>query len=270
MIKLDKEHLSNPNRRSSKGNQMKWQKNGIWYKADDNGYEGLGEYVISKLLEKSSLKKEEYVDYDLETIEYGRQVLNGCKSMNFLKEGESIITLERLFESNYGEKLTSLLLSIDDVGNKIKFVVNKTEQITCIDDFGLYLSKILVIDSLFLNEDRHMNNIAVISDKNRRFRLCPIFDNGAALLSDTKQDYPLNMDWHVLIKDVRSKSFDDDFAIQTDFLEQEYGLGLTFSFNESDIISITDAAANYPLSVRERVKKILIYQRNKNLYYFDE
>ena len=269
MIKLDKEYLRNLNRKSSKGNQLKWNKDGVWYKADNNGYEGLSEYAISKLLKKSSLKKDEFVDYDLETIEYGYQIYNGCKSNNFLSEGESILTLERLFESNYGEKLSSLLMSIDGVSNRIRFVVDKVEQITGLYDFGLYLSKILILDKIFLNEDRHMNNIAVIYDNKNKFKLCPIFDNGAALLSDVKQDYSLNVEWNILIKDVKSKSFDEDFDAQTDFLEREYGLGLTLSFNDEDIISTVDAATNYSSEIKERVKKILISQRNKNLYYFD-
>ena len=31
---------------SSKGNQQKWENNGIWYKADHTGYEGLAEYIL--------------------------------------------------------------------------------------------------------------------------------------------------------------------------------------------------------------------------------
>lgn len=269
MITLDNGYLIDINRKSSKGNQLKWQKDGIWYKADSNGYEGLSEYVIAKLLKKSSLQDNEFVDYELETIGYGYQTFNGCKCKSFLKENESIITLDRLFQNGYGERLSTILLSIDGVGNRIKFTVDKTEQMTGIDDFGMYLSKILIMDRLFLNEDRHMNNIAVIYDGNEKFRLCPIFDNGAALLSDTRQDYPLDVEWNILIKDVKSKSFDDDFDIQTDILEREYGLGMTFCFDDTDIISIVDEVENYSLAVKERVKRVLISQRNKNMYYFD-
>ena len=39
------------------------------------------------------------------------------------------------------------------------------------------------IDALFLNTDRHLNNIAVIRE-NDKYDYCPIFDNGAGLLSD--------------------------------------------------------------------------------------
>ena len=56
---------------SSKGNQLKWENNGIWYKADHTGYEGLAEYAVSSLLGLSSLDKEEYAVYFPEQIRYG-------------------------------------------------------------------------------------------------------------------------------------------------------------------------------------------------------
>ena len=50
MIELLEADRKEFNRQSSKGNQLKWEKNGFWYKADRTGYEGLSEYVISHLL----------------------------------------------------------------------------------------------------------------------------------------------------------------------------------------------------------------------------
>ena len=59
MIELFENNLKTQNRQSSKGNQLKWESDGIWYKADYTGYEGLSEYVVSELLRKSSLLPEE-------------------------------------------------------------------------------------------------------------------------------------------------------------------------------------------------------------------
>jgi hypothetical protein len=71
MVELFAEDIKTENRQSSKGNQLKFERDGIWYKTDYLGYEGLSEYVISKLLSFSTLNKDEYVDYDLEqTISY--------------------------------------------------------------------------------------------------------------------------------------------------------------------------------------------------------
>ena len=45
MIRLDDTYMKNARMQSSKGNQFKWERNGIWYKADYTGYEGLAEYT---------------------------------------------------------------------------------------------------------------------------------------------------------------------------------------------------------------------------------
>ena len=68
MIELFEQDRKEENRQSSKGNQLKFERDGIWYKTDYLGYEGLAEYVVSKLLGYSTLKPSEYVDYELEQI----------------------------------------------------------------------------------------------------------------------------------------------------------------------------------------------------------
>ena len=55
MIELFEQDIRTNDRQSSKGNQLKWEKSGVWYKADYTGYEGLAEYVISQLLKHSCL-----------------------------------------------------------------------------------------------------------------------------------------------------------------------------------------------------------------------
>ena len=83
MIELFEQNIRTNERQSSKGNQLKWENNGIWYKADYTGYEGLAEYMISHLLKKSTLAEDEFVCYDLEKIKYGTVINNGVKSRNF-------------------------------------------------------------------------------------------------------------------------------------------------------------------------------------------
>ena len=59
---------------SSKGNQPKWYGDGLWFKADHMGYEGLSEIVISKLLAKTNIQN--FVIYKPTFIEYeGKKVL---------------------------------------------------------------------------------------------------------------------------------------------------------------------------------------------------
>ena len=61
MIELFERDKTEINRKSSKGNQLKWERDNTWYKADYTGYEGLSEYVISHLLKKSTLAESEYL-----------------------------------------------------------------------------------------------------------------------------------------------------------------------------------------------------------------
>ena len=49
MIELFEQNIRTNDRQSSKGNQLKWENKGIWYKADYTGYEGLAEYMICLL-----------------------------------------------------------------------------------------------------------------------------------------------------------------------------------------------------------------------------
>lgn len=87
MIELFDTNLRVENRKSSKGNQQKWLQDGVWYKADYTGYEGLTEYMVSHLLQKSSLSKEEYTLYDTELMKYKATQFRGCKVKIFFRKG---------------------------------------------------------------------------------------------------------------------------------------------------------------------------------------
>ena len=43
MIELFGQNIRTNRCQSSKGNQLKWENDGIWYKADYTGYEGLAD-----------------------------------------------------------------------------------------------------------------------------------------------------------------------------------------------------------------------------------
>ena len=64
MIELFDGDIHEEGRQSSKGNQLKWFSGDTWYKADYTGYEGLAEYVVSALLQKSCLAEDDFVRYD--------------------------------------------------------------------------------------------------------------------------------------------------------------------------------------------------------------
>ena len=134
MIALFETDKKEQDRQSSKGNQLKFERDGFWYKADYLGYEGLAEYAVSKLLGYSNLDQSEYVDYEPEQIEYNGNIYNGCKSKDFTG-GWQLITLERLFKQFTGQGLNKMIYSITDHTARLKRMVDEVERVTGLKDF---------------------------------------------------------------------------------------------------------------------------------------
>lgn len=270
MIELFEQDMKVDDRQSSKGNQLKWKSHGIWYKADYTGYEGLAEYIISHLLQKSTLSEQEYVLYDLEQIKYKSKVYSGVKSKDFLQCGWQIITLERLFQNFFGQSLYQSIFKIRDHEERLIFLVNQVERITGLKEFGKYLNKLLTIDAFFLNEDRHTHNIAVLMNKKGAFAYCPVFDNGAGILADTTMDYPLDGDIYELIDSVKSKTISSDFEEQLDISEALYQNHIKFSFTMKDVKELLDNAEIYSEKERIRVERVMRVQMRKYQYLFEK
>lgn len=270
MIELFEQNIRTNDRQSSKGNQLKWENEGIWYKADYTGYEGLAEYLISHLLEKSTLKVEEYVRYDLEEIRYKSKVYSGVRCRDFLPKGWQLITLERLFQSFFGESLHKAIFHIEDHVERMRFLVNQVERITGLQDFGKYMNKLFTIDAIFLNEDRHTHNIAVLMNEEGKFAYCPIFDHGAGLLSDTTMDYPIGDSIEGLMEEVEAKTICSSFDEQLDISERLYKENLKFTFTEKDVEKLLAQVQIYSMEEKERVKMIIIMQMRKYQYLFQK
>lgn len=268
MVELFEQDCKTNDRQSSKGNQLKWENNGVWYKADYCGYEGLAEYVISNLLRKSSLKDEQYVLYDLEQIMYKTVCYNGVKSHNFLHDDWQIITLERLYKNFTGMSLYEQTWRILGTEERLVFLVTQVERITGLKDFGKYMNILLTIDALFLNEDRHMHNIAVLMNSKGEYAYCPIFDQGAGLLSDTTMDYPIGSDIYELIDSAKSKTICESFEEQLEASEKLYGYNIQFDFTKKDVEQLLNSVSIYSVEIIERVKKIVFDRMRVYSYLF--
>lgn len=269
MITLFEQDIKTADRQSSKGNQLKWYRDDLWYKADYTGYEGLVEYTVSKLLKISSLKENEICLYDTVDIQYKRKNMLGCSSQNFLPTNWQLITLERLFHNHFSKSLSKTMYSLTSYEERIQYLVNRIIGLTGLTDFGSYMSKLITIDAFFLNEDRHTHNIAVLLDDSGNFHYCPIFDNGTSLLSDTTLDYPLDEDTFTLIHEVKSKTFCRNFDEQLDIIEKLYGEQIKFYFTKQDIMNVLEEESLYPKEIKNRVMDILFYQYDTYRYLFD-
>lgn len=225
---------------SSKGNQEKWfdTETNQWYKLDQFGYEALSEALISILLEKSNIEQDTpftFVRYKPVRIIVHNRERTGCISNNFLKEGESLVTINHLLSRVLGYSLKDKLLSFTSNKKRIAYLAEATKDCTGLDYFGEYLTLLFEIDALFLNDDRHLNNIAVIKHGNK-YDYCPIFDNGAGLLSDTRLS-PMDIEPKALISSLRARPFNMSFTRQMNTARSLYGNQLSMPiFKREDIM----------------------------------
>ena len=252
---------------SSKGDQPKWQIKGKWYKADHMGHEALSEIIISALLAKSNVA--EFVTYQPVLIEYHGKELRGCVSKNFRQKDEMLIPFERLHRAYNGRGLAEAIGTLTTVKDRLQYTVDFIERTTGLENVGPYLTTTLELDAFFLNEDRHTNNLAVIRNESTgRFRLCPVFDNGLALLSDVN-DYPLETDIYNCLSKVRAKPFSMDFDEQVESANELYGTRLKFSFTRRDVTEQLDILVSfYPEYVLQRTERLVYEQMRRYGIYF--
>lgn len=258
---------------SSKGNQLKWEQDGWWYKADAFGYESLAEVVVSRLLAASNLTG--LVEYEPVMIRYKGCEYRGCRSRNFRREKEELIPLERLARGYTGFGLAKQLAHITEVKERIRYVEELVRNVTGIEDFGVYLAKMLELDAFFLNEDRHTNNIALLYDtEQKEYRLCPFFDMGLSLFSDTREVYPFEKSISVCRDEICAKPFHRDFDEQLDAANELYGCHLKFAFPANRITNVAETALadaeadGYRREEISRVIGVLRYQAGKYQYMF--
>lgn len=240
---------------SSKGNQEKWydETTNRWYKLDRFGYEALAETVVSILLKKSNIETDmpfTFTRYKMERINVHGRDRTACSSENFLKNGQSIITLSRLFSRHLGFPLKDKLKQFSSDKKRIEYLAEATVQYTGLMDFPRYLTLLFEVDALFLNDDRHLNNIAVI-EHNGKFSYCPIFDNGAGLLSDA-QNSPMDIEPEFLIKKLVARPFNMTFTRQMNTARALYGSQLKIpKFSKVEMTEILQPILEY-YSQRDR------------------
>ncbi len=209
---------------SSKGNQEKWLDGGKWYKLDQFGYEALAESFASMLLTHSNIEKDTpftFTRYEMERLHVHGRERTGCSSSNFLKEGESIVTISHLFKQHLGSSLAEALGKMSSDKKRMAYLAEATANLTGLQDFPQYLTLLFEIDALVLNDDRHLNNIAVLA-KGDQFAYCPIFDQGAGFLSNVMYA-PMHIAPDNLISQVKAQPFHTTFNRQIRTMQALYG-----------------------------------------------
>ncbi len=253
---------------SSKGNQEKWLRDGRWYKLDLFGYEGLAETVTSALLAQTNLKTEgfRFVRYRMEKLEVHRHTRLGCSSENFLRETDTIITIADLLKKGVGPEWLRTVERLPNLQSRIRWIVERVEELTGLERFGAYLTILFEADMLFCNEDRHLNNVAVLR-RGEMFDYCPLFDFGAGLLSNIR-DYPMDIEPTGLLRQVRAKPMDCTFARQIHAAQALYGPQLRCQIDSADLACVLEEPLAYYASrdipfLRDRITYCIKTQQKK-------
>ena len=234
---------------SSKGNQEKWydQVSDRWYKLDQFGYEALAETVISTVLEQSNIQTDTpctFVRYHMERLRVHGRERTGCSSKNFLQPDQALITINRLLSSYLGKPLREKLVHLPSDKKRIAYLAEATAELTGLELFPQYLTLLFEVDALFCNDDRHLNNIAVI-EQNGKFDYCPIFDNGAGLLSNTQLSQ-MDILPPALISALQARPFNTTFTRQMNTARSLYGTQLVMpKLTTSDIREVLGPVLNY-------------------------
>lgn len=200
--------------KSSKGNQPKWFIDNKFLKADYLGYESISEILVSLLLKFT--KEVDYVKYDFCEIETEDDILIGCYSENYINDNDKSVSIYRYLSKDNIDYMSKLrdkecadyLLNLLSSDVNISFNVEK------------YISTILLIDTIILNEDRHLNNINLIIKETGKIVPAPIFDNGLSLLSRTSK-YGYECVTTDLFNKVLAKPFNKDFMTQLSYFKWE-------------------------------------------------
>lgn len=209
---------------SSKGNQEKWTEGNHWYKLDQFGYEALAETLISQLLELSNCEKDypfRFTRYRMERFTAHGIERTGCSSENFLRSDQSIITLSHLYKRESEVSLRDILSRQSSDKKRIAYLADATAELTGLELFPQYLTLLFEVDALFLNDDRHLDNIAVL-ECGSKYDYCPVFDNGAGLLSNTRTA-PMDIEPKALIAAQRARPFNISFNRQAGAVRALYG-----------------------------------------------
>lgn len=174
--KLFEELLSDTPLRGVQG-KGKLEESNQYYKSDFFGGEAVAEVLITEFL-KASNEFKNYVHYELG---WGG---NTCLSKDFKRKGDKFITFRDII-LRLGVPPKEWISSVERLDSKGRYknVKNVYKQLGFKDDeIDEYFSRMLTLDKIFLNVDRHLTNFGVIYNlRSKSYRIPPIFDQGMSL-----------------------------------------------------------------------------------------
>lgn len=145
-------------------------------------YEVFNEIIASKIMERLEI---DHVKYFF--LKDENNIYSACE--NFITQSKELVTIYQLF--NEYKK--------DNKESYFSFLIRILEKYN-IDGYRKELNKMLFIDFLIGNIDRHLNNFGVIRDiKTLEIEaIAPIYDSGSSFgfnLNDKELEYAFDLDW---------------------------------------------------------------------------
>lgn len=151
-------------------------KGGYWDKEDFKGGEALAEVLVSTFLRSCNyLGFKDFVPYHFKHTSVNSFDLRTCVSPNFLQKEEQFISFKDLLSQV--SPLTEKLVGFD---SKLDYIDSVFQQ-TVGQSFREEMLRLLTLDVMFRNTDRHLSNFGIILAPNCSIRFAPIFDNRLAL-----------------------------------------------------------------------------------------
>lgn len=249
------------NESSSKGNQHKFYKRGMWVKIDNQFcYEGLAEEFIS--LFEDCIYNFPHVSYKCEEVEYNDNLYLGCYSYSMYNNLDiSFISFRKLFRQN--NISLNIFVKDEDVAMSIFNVVKQIYKLTSIDTLE-YLGRLIMLDCLVINEDRHYMNLGICQNiKTGTFGLAPCFDNGSSLFC-TNWTYRKRKTLEENIQSAMSvaRPFSKFYDKQLDAVLKLGCKPLIVSKSRVNYLLSNYSNNLYPDEVVKRIKEVLINRLN--------
>ncbi len=142
-------------------------------------FEPINEVLASKICE---ILEVPHVKYTLDVVKSKRQdtLVSVCKCI--INKDEEIIPAYSILT----EKSNKVTKTIEDYNTYLQIL--KEHKVPNAEE---YLQKMLMLDYIMLNEDRHLNNFGIIRDVNTLEwkRICPIFDTGRSMNTNVTAAY---------------------------------------------------------------------------------
>lgn len=234
---------------SSKGCMPKYCIGNVWYKEDSVGYESLAE-VLSYRAASLTNAITPLIRYELVLLQYANKSLHrGCKSISYLNEGDTEITLRRIIERIFKHKIVS---ESDYFLEAIRILQEHYGQ-TVVDQ----LSCLFQLDRVLINSDRHMNNIIL-----RNSREIVSFDYGDALGADITYEFPESLTAHECISISRAKPTLKTHDEQCELLKEFSSFELSI---QTSCMKVSDLRASVDESALTRMCDIIRLQFEKYL-----